>query len=315
MGLLDDYIKAKSAVNPVSLAWGLLPPEAKASYRTLPGFIGEMSPGASVRDAVEASGEIGHGLLNADPKRAALGAAGMGAAILGFLPFGRSGKVAQRAMQETAKEVVAPVAQTAKEFTPVRAYHGTPHSFDAFDSTKIGTGEGAQSFGHGLYFAENEAVANQYKKKLAGKDAGHMYEVQVNADPAKFVDWDKPLAQQSPEVQAALGFRQTNTGIGGGPKLWSDNLKSYARDTDRPINYAMDLRDPETAKALKEAGIPGIKYLDQGSRGAGDGSRNYVVFDAATIEILRKYGLLPVAGAGAAVAAPGLLSPTADEVR
>ena len=45
-------------------------------------------------------------------------------------------------------------------------YHGTPHTFDPetgaplgrFRSEKIGTGEGAQKYGHGLYFAENEKV-------------------------------------------------------------------------------------------------------------------------------------------------------------
>ena len=37
----------------------------------------------------------------------------------------------------------------------IRAYHGSPHDFDKFDLSKIGTGEGAQAYGHGLYFAEN----------------------------------------------------------------------------------------------------------------------------------------------------------------
>jgi hypothetical protein len=41
---------------------------------------------------------------------------------------------------------------------------------------------------------------------------------------------------------------------------------------------------------LRDAGIPGIRYLDQGSRAAGEGSRNYVMFDDSLIEILRKYG-------------------------
>ena len=44
----------------------------------------------------------------------------------------------------------------------IRAYHGSPHDFDRFDLSKIGTGEGAQSYGHGLYFAENEGVAEDY---------------------------------------------------------------------------------------------------------------------------------------------------------
>jgi uncharacterized membrane protein YfhO len=43
---------------------------------------------------------------------------------------------------------------------------------------------------------------------------------------------------------------------------------------------------------MREAGIPGIRYLDQGSRTAGDGSRNYVVFDENLISILKKYGIL-----------------------
>ena len=42
-------------------------------------------------------------------------------------------------------------------------FHGTPHKFTKFDSSKIGTGEGAQAFGHGLYFAENPAVAKTYR--------------------------------------------------------------------------------------------------------------------------------------------------------
>ena len=45
----------------------------------------------------------------------------------------------------------------------IRAYHGSPHDFDKFDLSKIGTGEGAQAYGHGLYFAENPEVARQYR--------------------------------------------------------------------------------------------------------------------------------------------------------
>ena len=36
-------------------------------------------------------------------------------------------------------------------------WHGSPHKFYAFDASKIGTGEGAQAYGHGLYFAGNSA--------------------------------------------------------------------------------------------------------------------------------------------------------------
>ena len=47
------------------------------------------------------------------------------------------------------------------------AYHGSPHRFKKFDASKIGTGEGAQAYGHGLYFAENPKVAKDYADVLA----------------------------------------------------------------------------------------------------------------------------------------------------
>jgi len=55
----------------------------------------------------------------------------------------------------------------------IKAYHGSPHSFDRFSTEYIGTGEGAQEFGYGLYFAENEKVAKWYQDQLtANKDVG-----------------------------------------------------------------------------------------------------------------------------------------------
>lgn len=48
------------------------------------------------------------------------------------------------------------------------AYHGTPHEIQGgFDISKVGTGEGAQSYGHGMYFAENPIVAEGYKEALS----------------------------------------------------------------------------------------------------------------------------------------------------
>lgn len=51
-------------------------------------------------------------------------------------------------------------------------WHGSPHKFDKFDSSKIGTGEGAQSYGDGSYFAESPDVAWSYAKKLSAAPGG-----------------------------------------------------------------------------------------------------------------------------------------------
>ena len=48
----------------------------------------------------------------------------------------------------------------------VMAFHGSPHSFDKFTTEKIGTGEGAQAFGWGLYFTDLEEIARGYAKNL-----------------------------------------------------------------------------------------------------------------------------------------------------
>jgi hypothetical protein len=47
----------------------------------------------------------------------------------------------------------------------ITAFHGTPHNIlGKFDINKVGTGEGAQAYGHGMYFAEAPSVAETYKK-------------------------------------------------------------------------------------------------------------------------------------------------------
>jgi hypothetical protein len=52
----------------------------------------------------------------------------------------------------------------------VDAYHGTPYIFDKFTTEKIGTGEGAQAFGWGMYFTDVKSIANYYANKLARRE-------------------------------------------------------------------------------------------------------------------------------------------------
>lgn len=258
----------------------------------------------------------------------------------------------------------------------IRAFHGSPHDFDRFDMSKIGTGEGAQAYGHGLYFAESEGVAKSYREKLGGvkwdftpastaeadaasearryldsvgwddsigiksalvqkdpeladafdamvrsgratdTEAGRMYEVRINADPEDFLDWDKPLSQQSEKVRSAVDSL-VRSSAADELRMWEAQRRTADRrmremgfepKQSPPLKSIDELVEKMTpdlfAKGneavLRDAGIPGIKYLDQGSRTAGDGSRNYVVFDDKLIDILRKYGLFGSLGMGGA---------------
>lgn len=225
-------------------------------------------------------------------------------------------------------------------------WHGSPHDFDQFDLSKIGTGEGAQAYGHGLYFAENPAIAGSYKERLAGDfmpslrvdpdvpdhianiardmqengrytsnsqiargkrdisypgpiddelqkyiDAGkigldphpgYLYQARINANPEDFLDWDKPLSEQPPSVTSALEPLRNDIW-----KEWQDANPSLGEP--KHMGQVLAARGPQSAAALREAGIPGIKYLDAGSRTAGDGSRNYVVFDHNLVDTLHKW--------------------------
>ena len=50
----------------------------------------------------------------------------------------------------------------------ITAFHGSPYKFKKFDSSKIGSGEGAQVYGRGLYFGEAEGTGKTYRDQLSG---------------------------------------------------------------------------------------------------------------------------------------------------
>lgn len=75
------------------------------------------------------------------------------------------GEVGSLAMAPLAMGGRALLKRIAK---PIRTFHGSPHVFDQpyrFDLDKIGTGEGAQAYGHGGYFAENLDTAKTYQPR------------------------------------------------------------------------------------------------------------------------------------------------------
>lgn len=50
------------------------------------------------------------------------------------------------------------------------AFHGSGADFDEFKLEKIGTGEGAQAYGYGLYFTDSEDIARYYRSAVTGMD-------------------------------------------------------------------------------------------------------------------------------------------------
>jgi len=266
----------------------------------------------------------------------------------------------------------------------IKASHGSPHAFEKFDFSKIGTGEGAQAYGHGGYFGQgfDSPVAKKYAEELANIDQntgystahlnaqhqvkrfgndpewaaevvsgtmrnfdpkdpqyasladtlkliqsgdyakplateGNLYNVELKwpdaakeaADPLgehHLLDWDAPYEQQPQNIQDL--FAQTHesvvnkrTGIRESlrQKFAAQGKVAPIREQMSPITgqqlydqIASELNSRKLAsKYIDQQGIPGIRYLDQGSRSAGTGSSNYVMFDDRFPEIISRNGV------------------------
>jgi hypothetical protein len=341
----------------------------------------------------------------------------IGAALTVAPMVAPAARMVGKGAMETGRFVAPKAGQLAEQYMvntggilPLDVYHGTPHTLPPtsrnplgeFDASKIGTGEGAQAYGHGIYVAESPAVATGYKEKLsqnrlfdsrgtpfdvqanlsnpnvravlnktngdidaaiararqsielipgtqgaeyAAKDietlnaikasgglqkqSGNLYKVDLPDEKiAKMLDFDKPLSQQKNILDAltpenmGLTLRPTAEGKymayladgkpiglqvkGVTPEVFREKWISRLREmgdleggAGRAVGYLGgtvpgDL-PPLVAKALRQAGIPGIKYLDEGSRSAGAGTHNFVVFpgEEKSMTILERNGQKP----------------------
>jgi hypothetical protein len=254
------------------------------------------------------------------------------------------------------------------------AWHGSPHDHNKFDSSKIGTGEGAQAYGYGLYFAGSRDVAEYYKETLTNRDAqgyanahlnaknlvdrfngdaewaaevvsdqlrnteqfdqnygrlqktlefiksgayakpldnpGKLYQVELAPSEDEYLDWDKPLSEQSDTVKAAIEKIKTNPEwqslvdrqFGGdvmdqatGRDLYkhlANNAiaKAHIGKSGKYVSLPAGFNKEKAASEyLHSLGIRGIRYLDGSSRSAGQGNSNYVIFSDDDVAITAKY--------------------------
>jgi hypothetical protein len=267
---------------------------------------------------------------------------------------------------EVIGEMVSPMRGKPPVMQEIDVYHGSPHRFEEFDASKIGTGEGAQAYGHGIYLAESPGVAKSYQTALTHSDdyvdgqlldssipnhllARVLSEESNNIDNARdsltaltrpggsksvadsakqalklldagerpvlqtikpkgsfytadlpdemvdrMLDWDKPLSEQPEFVQKALGVTDGyfTVPLSSGEKMYAHGKSMAGVDLINELTSLMGEGNKAAASEyLKSKGIPGIKYLDAGSRGqGGSGTRNFVVFpgEEKKVKILRR---------------------------
>jgi hypothetical protein len=335
-----------------------------------------MAPGSgeamAARDAWNASGRAGDALTSGNWGEAASEYGNLATAILGAIPgAGLIARGTNRGAAWMDRNLPTGVNKLLDAMTPqaskdtlyaIPAWHGSPHDFDKFELDKVGTGEGAQAFGHGLYFAGNRDVAETYQKALSpilvdgksmndapfavqqylgtkmrgeldariaqtekdiaqteqsrmrsdvlenpntlrmvddmlahqranlslmkevnamdARSAGRLYRTELDVEPEDLLDWDKPLSEQSEKVRNALDAAfVARMDLPGHSKMRGSEV--YYRADDNPVL---------ASQVLKEAGIPGLRYLDNWSRGAVESPRtsNYVIFDDSLVKILGK---------------------------
>jgi hypothetical protein len=211
---------------------------------------------------------------------------------------------------------------------PIRAYHGSPHDFDKFELSKIGTGEGGRSFGAGINLTESEKYATAYKTpgRLETTGPGHMYEVQVNASADDLLDWHRPMSQQQHIQSKLAGIPQSGLPKDGDPFVggtgtarWRVEGGRYFLETSDGTRFQMSVADINRLYGMDNANLTGGNIYNRASIALGGddvavsrlfnergvpgvsadyhGARNYTIFDESIIDILRKYGLLPAAAA------------------
>jgi len=115
------------------------------------------------------------------------------------------------------------------------------------------------------------------------------------------LDLDKGLDQQLPAVQERLNkvLKEFDPyDISKWPQESPETWALAASSSTAPVQtgtYYKALRlaigDDEAARLLEEVGIPGVKYLDAGSRAAGEGTRNFAIFAEDVLKRIKVLGL------------------------
>lgn len=163
----------------------------------------------------------------------------------------------------------------------VESAGGTQHYLQQYEPPK----------GHYLPFYE--AAHGELESLDPVRCPGVLYRVALAPQDHEYLDWDRPIAGQSPRVQAIVEslnadlmlIHPSRLAISTGERFYRE-LKShyghlFTEQVDNPQERA--------SRTLLAAGIPGVKYLNGVSRQAGEGGYNYVIFDASLVRILGKY--------------------------
>jgi len=91
-------------------------------------------------------------------------------------------------------------------------YHGSPHSFKGFDMSKLGSGEGKQAFGSGLYFTNEVDIAKGYANTLGSKK--NFWEALQNGNEISLSKEDFDFLKNEVDALGFDGYEAENANLG-----------------------------------------------------------------------------------------------------
>lgn len=131
----------------------------------------------------------------------------------------------------TAENPVSVVLPTETE-PGIIAFHGSGADFDEFRLEMIGTGEGAQAYGYGLYFTDSEDIAKFYRDAMVDRDRG-LGNVRIKYKGESFAEFEDSAAAEADPIKyrmlAALG-RQIERPVTMRPMDDPEKVAQVAKD-------------------------------------------------------------------------------------
>ncbi len=134
-------------------------------------------------------------------------------------------------------------------------YHGTPHRFDGFSLDAIGTGEGQQAHGWGLYFAKDRNVSENYRKFLTNSKekyvlGGKEYTVdESNLYDIWYDDRGNEISKYEPVSYALRTYSDNNKDVSAAIEEIKETIEILKKDASTSTEVE------EKALKLLEGGI------------------------------------------------------------
>jgi hypothetical protein len=177
--------------------------------------------------------------------------------------------VSEKVISKEIEEEVTDGSDNKVEFISQKRilYHGSPWSFERFNNQKIGTGEGAQAYGWGIYLSEDFDVANAYAMSNQGNKMNQQGYLDFLGDEQKGSNVLLPGKKTPPpslRVRAYKLLQNPSTTLADWKKFLEDNKgflgTNISRANRKKLYNAFGERNHYTAQVTGQSLSDGIWF-------------------------------------------------------